>query len=84
MNGSLYRGSKPVMWSPVEKTALAEAEVEYSDHTSVTIFAKFAIASCPVEALAGASLIIWTTTPWTMPGNRAMAFGANIAIARLK
>jgi len=84
MNGSLYRGSKPVMWSPVEKTALAEAEVEYSDHTSVTIFAKFAIASCPVEALAGASLIIWTTTPWTMPGNRAMAFGANIAYSALK
>ena len=84
MNGSLYRGSKPVMWSPVEKTALAEAEVEYSEHTSVTIFAKFAIVSCPVEALAGASLIIWTTTPWTMPGNRAMAFGANIAYSALK
>ena len=84
MNGSLYRGSKPVMWSPVEKTALAEAEVEYSDHTSVTIFARFGIASCPIDVPAGASLVIWTTTPWTMPGNRAMAFGSDIAYSALK
>ena len=78
MQGSLYRGSKPVMWSPVEKTALAEAEVEYSDHTSTTIYALFEIASCPLSELVGAKILIWTTTPWTMPGNRALACGADI------
>ena len=78
MNGSLYRGSKPVMWSPVEKTALAEAEVEYSDHTSITIFAKFKVKSSPLEFLENTNLIIWTTTPWTIPGNRAMAYGSKI------
>ena len=84
MNESLYRGSKPVMWSPVEKTALAEAEVEYSDHKSVTIFARFALKNSPIEGLEGAHLIIWTTTPWTMPGNRAMACGADIDYSALK
>ena len=84
MNGSLYRGSKPVMWSPVEKTALAEAEVEYSDHKSVTIYANFTLRACPVEALIGTKLVIWTTTPWTMPGNRAMACGADIQYSALK
>ena len=84
MNESLYRGSKPVMWSPVEKTALAEAEVEYSDHKSVTIFARFALKNSPIEGLEGAHLIIWTTTPWTMPGNRAMACGAEIDYSALK
>ena len=84
MNGSLYRGSKPVMWSPVEKTALAEAEVEYADHKSVTIFARFKVASCPREDLVGTNFVIWTTTPWTMPGNRAMACGADIAYSALK
>ena len=84
MNGSLYRGSKPVMWSPVEKTALAEAEVEYSDHKSVTIFARFKVVSCPLQELQGASFVIWTTTPWTMPGNRAMACGAEIAYSALR
>ena len=84
MNGSLYRGSKPVMWSPVEKTALAEAEVEYSDHKSVTIYANFTLRACPVEALIGTKLVIWTTTPWTMPGNRAMACGADIHYSALK
>ena len=78
MQGSLYRGSKPVMWSPVEKTALAEAEVEYSDHTSTTIFAKFALLECPIEELVGNFVVIWTTTPWTMPGNRALAYGDEI------
>jgi isoleucyl-tRNA synthetase len=70
--GQLYRGSKPVMWSVVERTALAEAEVEYEDHTSDTVFVAF-----PVQGegpLAGASIVIWTTTPWTMPGNRAISF----------
>ncbi len=78
MQGSLYRGSKPVMWSPVEKTALAEAEVEYNDHTSTTIFAKFELIECPIEALIGNFIVIWTTTPWTIPGNRALAYGKNI------
>ncbi len=76
MNGSLYQGSKPVMWSPVEKTALAEAEVEYKDHTSHTIWVRFR----PVgDTLGGASVVIWTTTPWTIPQNRAVAFNPGIA-----
>ncbi len=77
MNGSLYRGSKPVMWSPVEKTALAEAEIEYHDHTSTTIFVRFPVIDGPTE-LTDASVVIWTTTPWTMPGNRAVAYGPDI------
>ena len=76
MNGSLYQGSKPVMWSPVEKTALAEAEVEYHDHTSHTIWVRFASQD---GALDGASVVIWTTTPWTIPQNRAVAFNPGIA-----
>jgi len=78
MEGSLYRGAKPVMWSPVEKTALAEAEIEYEDHTSVTIYARFPVRTSPHAALGGASIVIWTTTPWTMPGNRAIAYGDDI------
>lgn len=73
----LYRGSKPVMWSVVEKTALAEAEVEYEEHTSDTVFAAFPIVS--EGDLAGASVVIWTTTPWTIPGNRAISFHNKIA-----
>ena len=79
MDGSLYRGAKPVMWSPVEKTALAEAEIEYEDHTSVTIYARFPVQSSALQALHNASIVIWTTTPWTMPGNRAIAYGDDIA-----
>ncbi len=75
MNGGLYKGSKPVMWSVVEKTALAEAEVEYHDHTSYTIWVKFPVVKAPRKELEGASVVIWTTTPWTMPGNRAVAYG---------
>ncbi|WP_299845614.1 isoleucine--tRNA ligase [uncultured Paracoccus sp.] len=76
MDGSLYQGSKPVMWSPVEKTALAEAEVEYHDHTSHTIWVRFK----PVDGgLDGASVVIWTTTPWTIPQNRAVAFNPAIS-----
>ena len=71
MDGSLYRGSKPVMWSVVEKTALAEAEVEYEEHVSPTIFVKF-----PVRDMADSYAVIWTTTPWTIPGNRAIAYSA--------
>ena len=81
MNGGLYRGDRPVMWSVVEKTALAEAEVEYHDHTSVTVMVRFKVRQSPLAALAGASVIIWTTTPWTMPGNRAIAYGDDIDYA---
>ena len=79
MDGSLYRGAKPVMWSPVEKTALAEAEIEYEDHTSTTIYARFPVTHAAHAALEGASVIIWTTTPWTMPANRAVAYGDDIS-----
>ncbi|MFS4439387.1 isoleucine--tRNA ligase [Paracoccaceae bacterium GXU_MW_L88] len=111
MNGSLYQGSKPVMWSPVEKTALAEAEVEYHDHKSHAIWVKFKVVSSDanltdhdlapllsdevteslspgsgleeyfdrVRSLEGASVVIWTTTPWTIPQNRAVAFSEDIA-----
>jgi len=78
MSGQLYRGSKPVMWSVVEKTALAEAEVEYHDYESDTIWTKFPIAG-EDHGLAGASVVIWTTTPWTIPGNRAITFSPRIA-----
>jgi isoleucyl-tRNA synthetase len=74
MNGLLYRGVKPVMWSVVEKTALAEAEIEYHDHTSTTIWVKFPVVTQD-HLLSGSSIVIWTTTPWTIPGNRAIAFG---------
>ena len=71
LNGGLYRGAKPVLWSVVEKTALAEAEVEYKDHTSNTIFTKFPIIKSAIKSLAdNSSIVIWTTTPWTIPGNR--------------
>ncbi len=75
MNGGLYRGSKPVMWSIIEKTALAEAEVEYKDISSTCIFVGFPIKSGKFQ---GHDVVIWTTTPWTIPGNRAVAYGAEI------
>jgi isoleucyl-tRNA synthetase len=78
MSGQLYRGSKPVMWSPVERTALADAEVEYHDHVSPTVWVKFPVRSGP-EALRGAAVVIWTTTPWTLPANRAISYGPDIA-----
>ena len=81
LNGALYRGLRPVMWSPVEKTALAEAEIEYHDHTSTTIWVRFPIVQAPVPELKGAAVVIWTTTPWTMPGNRAVAAGPDIDYA---
>ena len=77
-NGSLYRGSKPVMWSTVEKTALAEAEIEYKEHKSTTIFVKFPVLESSDVDLKGSSVVIWTTTPWTIPGNRAIAYSKNI------
>ena len=100
MNGSLYQGSKPVMWSPVEKTALAEAEVEYHDHTSHQVWVRFRVVDANDaqysrgnvsqaemdaglrarnEELRNASVLIWTTTPWTIPQNRAVAFGPMIS-----
>jgi isoleucyl-tRNA synthetase len=82
LNGALYRGLRPVMWSVVEKTALAEAEVEYADHTSTTIWVRFPVTA--PGALQGASVVIWTTTPWTIPGNRAVAYGPEIDYARLR
>jgi len=72
-NGLLYRGFRPVMWSPVEKTALADAEVEYHEKQSPTIYVKFPLVKAPAE-LARSFIVIWTTTPWTIPGNRAIAF----------
>ena len=111
MSGQLYRGSKPVMWSPVERTALADAEVEYHDHSSPTIWVKFPVvgyrpASDPdaqdgfdhrrqvraeakdlaeyFPSLTHASIVIWTTTPWTIPGNRAIAFNPDIAYGLYK
>jgi isoleucyl-tRNA synthetase len=77
-NGTLYRGSKPVMWSVVEKTALAEAEVEYEDYTSDTVWVKFPVISGKGHALTGASVVIWTTTPWTIPGNRAISYSPKV------
>ncbi len=79
MNGTLYQGSKPVMWSPVEKTALAEAEVEYADKESFAIWVKFPVRETNNDALRGASVVIWTTTPWTMPSNKAVVFSDDIS-----
>jgi len=95
MNGTLYQGSKPVMWSPVEKTALAEAEVEYHDKESFTVWVKFKVADAGLipqaehedyertkreareaqKELLGAFVVIWTTTPWTIPSNKAVVYG---------
>ncbi|HKF70839.1 MAG TPA: isoleucine--tRNA ligase [Stellaceae bacterium] len=78
MNGGLYHGAKPVMWSVVERTALADAEVEYHDHTSTTAWVRFPVVKPSTPALAGAAVVIWTTTPWTLPGNRAIAYGPEL------
>ncbi|MSP82694.1 MAG: isoleucine--tRNA ligase [Alphaproteobacteria bacterium] len=75
MNGGLYKGAKPVMWSIVEKTALAEAEVEYHDRTSTTVDVRFPVTRPSHPLLQDAAIAIWTTTPWTIPGNRAIAYG---------
>jgi len=76
--GQLYRGAKPVMWSPVEKTALAEAEVEYEDITSTQVDVAFEIVESPIPELVGAYAVIWTTTPWTIPVNQAIAYGPEV------
>ncbi|NIJ08897.1 isoleucyl-tRNA synthetase [Sphingomonas vulcanisoli] len=82
--GQLYRGAKPVMWSPVEKTALAEAEVEYEDITSTQIDVAFEIVESPIPELVGAYAVIWTTTPWTIPVNQALAYGGGIEYVAVK
>jgi isoleucyl-tRNA synthetase len=100
MSGQLYRGSKPVMWSVVERTALAEAEIEYQDYESDTIWVKFPVVSSALDRAAaklkdivvpeavgeayvprmeGAAVVIWTTTPWTIPANRAISFSGKIS-----
>jgi len=78
LEGSLYQGFKPVFWSTVEKTALADAEVEYFDHTSNTIFVAFRVKNSPKDFLKDSNIIIWTTTPWTIPANRALAYNSSI------
>ena len=84
-SGQLYRGAKPVMWSPVEKTALAEAEVEYEDVVSTQIDVAFEIVEAPnASELVGAHAVIWTTTPWTIPVNQALAYGEGIEYAIVK
>ena len=77
-NGSLYRGYKPVLWSTVEKTALADAEVEYKDHTSDTIYVSFPIIKTNLKEIEKCNVIIWTTTPWTIPANKALAFNQSL------
>ena len=81
VNGGLYKGAKPVLWSIVEQTALAEAEVEYHDHRSNTVWVRFPVVHPSEAALAGATAVIWTTTPWTLPGNRAIAYSAGLEYA---
>ena len=76
--GSLYRGFKPVLWSTVEKTALADAEVEYQDHKSDTIYASFQVKTSKIKELSEAEIVIWTTTPWTIPANRALAYNESL------
>ena len=80
LNGALYRGLRPVMWSPVEKTALAEAEVEYYDKKDTAIYVRFPAAEVEGE-FAGSAIVIWTTTPWTIPGNRGLAAGHELEYA---
>jgi isoleucyl-tRNA synthetase len=84
LDGSLYQGFKPVLWSTVEKTALADAEVEYKDHVSNTIYAGFKVKKTRKEFLKDVSIIIWTTTPWTIPANKALAFNSNIEYSVLE
>ena len=81
VNGGLYKGSKPVLWSVVEQTALAEAEVEYYDHRSTMVWVRFPVMRAGRPALADAAALIWTTTPWTLPGNRAIAFNPRLDYA---
>lgn len=79
MKNQLYRGSKPIMWSVVEKTALAEAEIEYYDHVSDVVYVKFPVLKSELEDLRKASILIWTTTPWTLPANRAVSYSSEVS-----
>lgn len=79
LSDQIYRGSKPVMWSVVERTALAEAEIEYHDHESEVIWVKFPVFETDSRDLYGAHVVIWTTTPWTIPGNRAVSYSSQIS-----
>ena len=82
--GSLYRGFKPVLWSTVEKTALADAEVEYNDHKSDTIYACFPVKSSNIEDLNDSNIVIWTTTPWTIPANKALAYNESLDYLKIQ
>ena len=82
--GSLYRGYKPVLWSTVEKTALADAEVEYKDHKSDTIYTSFKVKKSKFEKLNNSEVIIWTTTPWTIPANKALAYSKSLKYLIIK
>ena len=82
--GSLYRGFKPVLWSTVEKTALADAEVEYKDHKSDTIYVSFPVKKTNINEISKSNIIIWTTTPWTIPANKALAFNENLDYSLLE
>src|SRR6185503_3051746 len=83
-SGQLYRGARPVMWSPVEKTALAEAEIEYEDVVSTQIDVGFEIVECPIPELVGALAVVWTTTPWTIPVNQAIAYSPDVDYVAFK
>ena len=82
--GSLYRGFKPVLWSTVEKTALADAEVEYLDHKSDTIYVSFLVKNSNLKELINTEILIWTTTPWTIPANEALAYNENLDYLLMK
>ena len=82
--GSLYRGYKPVLWSTVEKTALADAEVEYKDHKSDTIYTSFKVKNSKSNELKKSEIIIWTTTPWTIPANKALAYNRSLKYLVIK
>jgi isoleucyl-tRNA synthetase len=83
-SGQLYRGAKPVMWSPVEKTALAEAEIEYEDIVSTQIDVGFEIVESPIPELVGAHAVVWTTTPWTIPVNQGIAYNPDVEYTLMK
>jgi len=84
LDGSLYRGFKPVLWSTVEKTALADAEVEYKDHTSSTVYVGFEVKSSKNDTLRDCEIVIWTTTPWTIPANKALAYNKDLDYSIIK
>tara|TARA_Y100001970_G_scaffold292839_1_gene436091 strand:- start:1481 stop:4258 length:2778 start_codon:yes stop_codon:yes gene_type:complete len=84
LDESLYKGARPVLWSVVEKTALADAEVDYEDHNSNTIYVKFKVINSALVDIIDSNLVIWTTTPWTIPGNRALAYGSNLEYCLIK